>query len=167
MENSTRKKYLVSLAHVLAALLGAGVLLVIGAEAAEKFNLCCIHAWALFHGVLFILLPAYFLLCYLALRPIVQKCSEGSPSTSSVEARRVSRYAVWSLFLSGVGFFLPLVGNGLAIILGHVARRRCKADPNLDGSGLALAGLIIGYIGLAYQTYLISSIGLFSVLQNR
>ncbi len=161
------KKYLLPLAHVIAAVLGAAVLLAVGAVAAEKYNLCCIHTWALMHGLIVVLLPAYFLLCYLALKPVRQRFSEENSSAASFGARRVSRHAMWSLFLSGVGFFLPLVGSGIAIILGHVARRRCKADTDLDGSGLALAGLIIGYIGLAYHAYLITSIGLVSTFQSR
>lgn len=58
--------------------------------------------------------------------------------------------AVVSLILGLLGLFglLPLIGSLLAIILGHMARRQIAADPTQDGDGLALTGLITGYIGL-------------------
>jgi hypothetical protein len=37
-----------------------------------------------------------------------------------------------------------------AVICGHIARRRAKADPErVGGEGLALAGMIVGYMGIA------------------
>ena len=40
-----------------------------------------------------------------------------------------------------------ILGAGIvAIITGHMARARIKRDPGLDGAGLALAGLILGYL---------------------
>lgn len=55
--------------------------------------------------------------------------------------------------LAIAGFVLSMlwiygIGSILAIIFGHVARSQIKRD-GTQGSGLALAGLIIGYIGLA------------------
>ena len=58
--------------------------------------------------------------------------------------------AVVSFILGVLGLvgLLPLIGSLLAIVLGHLARRQVAADPDQDGDGLALTGLIIGYIGL-------------------
>ena len=58
--------------------------------------------------------------------------------------------ALISLVLGLCGLFglLPLIGSILAIVLGHMARRQIAADPTQDGDGLALTGLISGYIGL-------------------
>ncbi|MDG1484204.1 MAG: DUF4190 domain-containing protein [Myxococcota bacterium] len=52
------------------------------------------------------------------------------------------------LGLLGLVGLLPLIGSLFAIVLGHMARRQIAADPSQDGEGLALTGLIVGYIGL-------------------
>ena len=61
----------------------------------------------------------------------------------------ISAAAVWSLVTS-------LIGLGpVAIILGHIARRRIRmADGNLTGSGIASAGLVLGYISTAVSLLL-------------
>jgi Domain of unknown function (DUF4190) len=57
--------------------------------------------------------------------------------------------AIASLVSSLVGlFFLPFVGTVVGVVLGHVARRRIANEPQ-DGDGFAIAGLIIGYLGIA------------------
>ena len=45
---------------------------------------------------------------------------------------------------------LPSAGviNIVAIVMGHMARSQICQNPNEDGAGMALAGLIMGYIGL-------------------
>lgn len=45
---------------------------------------------------------------------------------------------------------IPSVGvlNIVAIVMGHMARSQIRQNPNEDGAGMALAGLIMGYIGL-------------------
>ena len=45
---------------------------------------------------------------------------------------------------------LPSFGiiNIAAIVMGHMARSQIRQNPNEDGAGIALAGLIMGYIGL-------------------
>ena len=45
---------------------------------------------------------------------------------------------------------LPSAGiiNIAAIVLGHMARSQIRQNPNEDGAGIALADLIMGYIGL-------------------
>ena len=45
---------------------------------------------------------------------------------------------------------LPSAGiiNIAAIVMGHMARSQIRQNPNEDGAGIALAGLIMGYIGL-------------------
>ena len=66
---------------------------------------------------------------------------------------KTATIAVWSLVLAILGVFLigPL-GSIPAVICGHKAFGRIKrASGALAGQGLALAGLIIGYIGLAVQ----------------
>nr|WP_314485267.1 DUF4190 domain-containing protein [uncultured Kingella sp.] len=45
---------------------------------------------------------------------------------------------------------LPSIGiiNIAAIVMGHMARSQIRQNLNEDGAGMALAGLIMGYIGL-------------------
>ncbi|MBM4017524.1 MAG: DUF4190 domain-containing protein [Planctomycetes bacterium] len=48
----------------------------------------------------------------------------------------------------GTGF-IPAI---LAVVFGHVARHQIKhSQGRLDGGGLAIAGLVCGYVGLAWQ----------------
>lgn len=47
---------------------------------------------------------------------------------------------------------LPFVGALVAVVCGHLARseiRRAPPDAALDGDGLAVAGLVLGYVHLA------------------
>jgi hypothetical protein len=57
-------------------------------------------------------------------------------------------FAVASLVCSLATTMLCGVGSILGIVFGHVARRQIKRSGE-RGSGLALAGLILGYIGIA------------------
>ncbi len=76
----------------------------------------------------------------------------GRPVTSSSEARTEPLaiasliLAIVSIFICGCGFFLSIP----AVICGHIALNRINAaEGRLAGRGLALAGLIIGYLMLA------------------
>jgi Domain of unknown function (DUF4190) len=61
---------------------------------------------------------------------------------------RISGMAIASLLL-GVGWFF-WVGSILALILGYVARKGIRRDPTgLSGNGLAVAGIVLGWIGVA------------------
>lgn len=62
--------------------------------------------------------------------------------------------AVWSLVLSLLavcGFCCTPVGITAigGVVCGHLALSRIKANPKLQGHGLAVAGLIIGYCAIA------------------
>ena len=60
---------------------------------------------------------------------------------------KTSGKAIASLILSIVGIFLIAIPSIIGIILGHIARSEIKKSNGLiEGKGLALAGLIIGYI---------------------
>lgn len=43
----------------------------------------------------------------------------------------------------------PLLASFAAVVLGTMARGELRRDPTLDGSGLATAGLVLGWIGVA------------------
>ena len=57
-------------------------------------------------------------------------------------------FAIASL-ICAVAWFLWL-GSALAVVFGHVALRQIKANGGAQrGRGLAIAGLVLGYLGLA------------------
>ncbi len=64
---------------------------------------------------------------------------------------RTSGYAICSFIFSFAGYCSILFGI-IAVIFGHIAigKIRCS-DGTLRGEVLALFGLVIGYIGLAFQ----------------
>ena len=74
-----------------------------------------------------------------------------APQYSSATNRPTNALAIISLVASLTGLTIfPLVGSIAGVITGHLARRQI-AETQEQGSGLALAGLITGYvtIGLA------------------
>lgn len=71
----------------------------------------------------------------------------------NVPARITSTMAIVSLIFGIVCWIaLPFVGALVAIICGHIARGEIRrAEPgSIDGDGMALAGLILGYLHLAF-----------------
>jgi hypothetical protein len=63
---------------------------------------------------------------------------------------RTSGLATSSIVLGIAGLFiLPLVAPILAIVFGSKARKEIAADPSIGGAGLARAGVILGWVGLA------------------
>ncbi|MGH8993076.1 MAG: DUF4190 domain-containing protein [Acidimicrobiia bacterium] len=63
---------------------------------------------------------------------------------------RTDGYAMASIACSAVAFFGAfIVGSVAGIVLGNMARKRIAADPSLAGEGLAQAGIILGWVGLA------------------
>ena len=66
---------------------------------------------------------------------------------------RTSSMAIVSLIFGILAYvFLPFVGAVIAVICGHSARSEIRRAPpgTIDGDGLALAGLILGWIQLAF-----------------
>lgn len=61
--------------------------------------------------------------------------------------RRTSSLAIVSLVAGLLGWTLaPWLGSIIAIITGHMARGEIRRDPDaVDGDGLAIAGLILGW----------------------
>ena len=78
-----------------------------------------------------------------------------------VNSAKTSAHAIWSLVLGILsllcfGFFAGIP----AVICGHVARSKVKQSQGaLTGDGMALAGLILGYVGLV-----ITSIGMVAAI---
>ena len=61
--------------------------------------------------------------------------------------RRTSSMAIVSLVAGLLGWtFAPWLGSIIAIITGHMARAEIRRDPaGLEGDGLAVAGLVLGW----------------------
>ena len=64
--------------------------------------------------------------------------------------RPTSTTAIVSLVSGLLGWtVLPFIGSIVAIVTGHMARAEIRRDPQkLQGDGLAVAGLILGYAGV-------------------
>jgi len=77
------------------------------------------------------------------------------PTTPGIPSVKTSSLAIWSLVLGILGVVLLIVCLGPlfaipGIICGHLAHSRVKRSGGaLKGDGLALGGLISGYVGLA------------------
>jgi hypothetical protein len=75
-------------------------------------------------------------------------------------AQRTSGYAIASLILGIAGFFVfPVVPSILAIVFGLKAREELRRNPAVGGEGLATAGIVLGWVGIA-----LTAIGLLFLL---
>ncbi len=53
---------------------------------------------------------------------------------------------------------LPFVGALVAVICGHLARgeiRRAPVDQRMEGDGMAIAGMVLGYVQLAVSVIVV------------
>ncbi|MBB3820306.1 hypothetical protein FHT03_001637 [Xanthomonas arboricola] len=69
----------------------------------------------------------------------------------NVVVRQTSAMAIVSLVAGILGWTLiPFLGSICAIITGHLARAEIRRNPQgLEGDGLAIGGLILGWLALA------------------
>lgn len=58
-----------------------------------------------------------------------------------------SGLAIASLVLGIIWLFW--LGSILAVIFGHIALSNIKKDPSISGRGMAIAGVCLGWIGIA------------------
>ena len=65
--------------------------------------------------------------------------------------RQTSKLAIVAMIFGVLGWtLLPLIGSIVAIVTGHLARGEIRREPaRLQGDGLAVGGLILGYVALA------------------
>lgn len=70
--------------------------------------------------------------------------------TSAPITPQTSVMAIGSLVASILGLtLLPTVGSILGLVLGYMARREIHEAEALTGEGLAKAGIVLGWIGVA------------------
>jgi general secretion pathway protein G len=79
--------------------------------------------------------------------------SNTAPSPPPAVTPRTSGLAIASLVLGILSFGFWIITGLPAVICGHLSLSKIKKAPQtLGGRGLAIAGLITGYIGLAFGT---------------
>jgi Domain of unknown function (DUF4190) len=76
-----------------------------------------------------------------------------------MQPTRVAAAAIVSLVFGILGWFgLPLIGAVVAVAAGHIALREIRmARHALGGSGLAMAGLILGYAQIIFALALLGA----------
>lgn len=75
---------------------------------------------------------------------------EPPPHAAAAPAPQTSGYAIASLALGIAGItILPFLGSILAVVFGVMARSELRREPTLGGEGLATAGLVLGWVGVA------------------
>ncbi len=81
----------------------------------------------------------------------------------NVMTRTTSAMAIISLVSGILGWtLLPFLGSIVAVITGHMARGEIRRAPDrLEGDGLAIAGLILGYAAIAMGIFLAIAFVLF------
>ncbi len=72
-------------------------------------------------------------------------------STPLPQYRQTSSLAVISLVAGILGWtLLPFLGSIGAVVTGHLARARIRREPaRYDGDGIAIAGLLLGWLAVA------------------
>ena len=72
------------------------------------------------------------------------------------EATKTSASAVASLVLGIMSLlFFGFVAGIPAVICGHIGLGKMKRDPHLTGRGIAVAGLVTGYLGIAWSVVVV------------
>jgi MFS family permease len=83
-------------------------------------------------------------------------------------AQSTSGYAIASLVLGIVGIFVfPVVGSILALIFGYIARNEIdRSSGRQGGRGLAIAGIVLGWVGVVFGIVLLLILLLFAAALN-
>jgi hypothetical protein len=64
------------------------------------------------------------------------------------EKRSTNGLAIASMVLGIV--WIWWIGSVLAVVFGHIALSQINQHPSQEGKGMAIAGLVLGYVGLAF-----------------
>ena len=77
--------------------------------------------------------------------------------------RQTSSLAVVSLVFGILGWtLLPFLGSLVAVVCGHMARGEIKrSNGTLEGDGLAIAGLVLGWINVVLCVLAVAAVVLF------
>jgi hypothetical protein len=86
---------------------------------------------------------------------------------TSVPGSPTEPLAIWSLVLSLLGLFCCGLLSGVpGIICGHLALSKIEKRPGVQGRGLAIAGLVIGYFAALFWLLYLIFFGGLSMLQG-
>jgi hypothetical protein len=85
------------------------------------------------------------------------------PAAPATPGRPTSALAIASLVSGLLGWtLLPWLGSLAAVITGHMARAEIRrSNGAMDGDGLAVAGLVLGWIMIAFSVLAILAVVLF------
>lgn len=82
--------------------------------------------------------------------------AQGAPGGPPVVPGETPGKATAALILGLLGLFLcPLILSPLAIIYGNQGKAEIDANPGLGGRGLAQAGVVLGWVGVAFLVVMI------------
>jgi len=102
-----------------------------------------------------------------ATSPVATQPVASSTTGTPVPASRTEPLAIFSLVLSVLGLFCCALFTGIpGIICGHLALSKIEKNPRLEGHGLAVAGLVIGYFASLAWLFWFIFFGGISVLQS-
>jgi hypothetical protein len=74
-------------------------------------------------------------------------------------SRRVEGYAIASIVFAVSGLLaLPVIGSVLGLVFGKRALRNIEAGAELDGGGMAQAGIIVSRVGLVVAVIALATI---------
>jgi hypothetical protein len=81
----------------------------------------------------------------------------------SAAPKPTSTYAILSLTFGVIAWLMaPLLGAIVAVVCGHLARAEIRRSPHpLEGDGMAIAGLILGYLQIALALMLALLVAIF------
>ena len=83
----------------------------------------------------------------------------GSYGAQPYVARKTNGFAITSLILSVTVSFLWGLGSILALVFGYIGKSQIdKSDGMEDGLGIAIAGIVIGWLGVAFWLLVIIAI---------
>jgi len=168
MKDLTRLSVINGLHIAVSACFSAVLVYVINSSLGGPNGYDFLNTWAQLHGSFLIVVPLFVFfvwLLYTLLRPVVLRLRLRYSPESEMGPRRLSVPAVLSLLTALLGFLIPLIFSLAAVILGHIARHRCRNQPAVGGAAIALSGLIIGYLGLVYGFYVVGML-VFVVLNS-
>lgn len=100
--------------------------------------------------------PQYAAPQYAAPQYAVPGTPQGAGGYYGPPARPTNVLAIVSMVASIVGFlgFFPIFGSIAGVVTGHMATKQI-AQSGEQGAGMAKAGLIVGYVGLALWALLL------------
>lgn len=97
------------------------------------------------------------------LPPPAPPAAPAPPPAQQAAPPITSTLAVISLVSGLLGWtLLPFLGSLVAVVCGHLARAEIRrARGNLEGDGLAVAGLVLGYLVIGLSLLIVAAVFLF------